>query len=376
MLRDKKQLILTTKESLMSKSLLSIIFTIALSQASFASEVSIIGTVPVVVETSKPQSLTASNLSQKPKIVLLQRVKLSAKAKQALVRRVQQIRQLKFKSKISSNIKNSYPDVLDLGMNGTPVLDQGLHGSCVTFASAGAFDAVIGKGHYISELCALTLGNYIATKYTNYPSGWSGSTGTLVLNQFFSFGIISLEKQKSSGCGGLYYYPSQDPYQEGSPMTIDEYLSLSENVANDYTWQSILTQKDAFSENYNSNKTIDDVKAELNKGNRLIFGTLLDINYGNNGAVGTYHKSHDTWMLTPEIAKEVEDLDTGHQMIIIGYDDNAIIRSNSGAENKGLFILRNSWGSSAGDHGNYYMTYEHFKAMTDEVQLIKKKSQL
>jgi C1A family cysteine protease len=39
-------------------------------------------------------------------------------------------------------------------------------------------------------------------------------------------------------------------------------------------------------------------------------------------------------------------------MIVTGYDDK-----------QQLFKIRNSWGASAGEKGNYYMTYSFFNAM-------------
>lgn len=42
---------------------------------------------------------------------------------------------------------------VELGMNSVPVLDQGSYGTCVTFATTAAMDAVLGLGDYISQQC-------------------------------------------------------------------------------------------------------------------------------------------------------------------------------------------------------------------------------
>lgn len=93
---------------------------------------------------------------------------------------------------------------------------------------------------------------------------------------------------------------------------------------------------------------------------------------GGVGALGSYHAHHDTWVLTPEIEDDVNsgEIYAGHEMILIGYDDDATVTADDGTVNKGLLHLRNSWSEGAGDHGDYYMSYAHFKALTMEVQTI------
>ncbi len=359
----------------MKKFALSTTFILVASQCAFASDVSIVGSIPTVVESNIPHSFSYSDLTQKPNIVLLQKVKLSNNAKHALIERTKKIKNRSYKALYSAN-NQTLPETLDIGMNGTPVLNQGAHGSCVTFANSGAFDALIGQGDYVSELCSLTLGNYLEEQDDDYPSGWDGSWGPIVLEQFFKYGIVSIKQQKENGCGGLKTYPVYDPSEKGDSMSVKQYSALSEDISNKFTWQPIIKLDDAFKGDYNPNKAINNIKLELNDGNRVTFGVLLDVRYGSNGAVGSHNKRNDTWMLTPEIEQDVKDdnIDAGHEMVIIGYDDNAVVRSNSGVENKGLFILRNSWGKSAGDRGNYYMTYDHFKLMTMEAQSLKVKS--
>ena len=121
------------------------------------------------------------------------------------------------------------------------------------------------------------------------------------------------------------------------------------------------------------------VKKALNDGSRVTFGVLLDVAQGSNGAVGKHHVyfSYDTWMLTPAIIDDIKHnlVDAGHQMIITGYDDNAVIKDSWGHKNKGLLTLRNSWGFLAGDYGNYYMSYDHFMAMAHGIQVITPKKQ-
>lgn len=63
-------------------------------------------------------------------------------------------------------------------------------------------------------------------------------------------------------------------------------------------------------------------------------------------------------------------------MVIDGYDDNACAtyQTKDGTQKQqcGLLRLRNSLGSQAGDAGDYYMTYDYFKAMIIEAFVIGK----
>ncbi len=88
------------------------------------------------------------------------------------------------------------------------------------------------------------------------------------------------------------------------------------------------------------------------------------------GALGKYSANFDSWVLTPEIVEHIaikKEL-PGHEMIITGYDNDAVAIDAHGREHRGLFTLRNSWGSRAGDNGNFYMSYDYFKALAIEAQ--------
>ena len=60
-------------------------------------------------------------------------------------------------------------------------------------------------------------------------------------------------------------------------------------------------------------------------------------------------------------------INAGHAIIVIGYNDNAVITNPiDNSRHKGVLKLRNSWGEKAGDHGDYYMSYDYFKLMAEE----------
>ena len=101
-------------------------------------------------------------------------------------------------------------------MNDVPVLDQGAHGTCVTFAVTGAMDAAYTEATHVkgddqfSELCSLELGTTLERQSPidksgerTYPSGWDGSWGTVVLSQIKNHGLITKAYEKSHGCAGV-----------------------------------------------------------------------------------------------------------------------------------------------------------------------------
>ena len=85
-----------------------------------------------------------------------------------------------------------------------------------------------------------------------------------------------------------------------------------------------------------------------------------------------FQKHFDTWILTPKIIKNAKNggLKAGHEMVIIGYDDQAVVQAPNGQMSRGVFILRNSWGKQVGDGGNFYISYGYFKAFSNEAQVI------
>ncbi len=341
-----------------------------------AEEVKIVGRVDIPLQLpSQSRSLRATAKPGAVRHIALLKVELSDKARQ----------------KVESRVNEAVFDVNDmalataptkkvqLGMGSVPVLDQGAYGSCVMFAATAAVDAVINKGDYISQLCLLQLGRYLENNAYN-PSGWNGSLGGVVLNQMSVFGLVNKNKQIANGCGGLTGYPLEGTGSDilpGTEMTPADYHALSEPMDDDVVaWSSILDIYHVILDKYNPNTTLSQVKDTLNAGDRLIFVVLLPaVDKGLAGAVGKYHASNDSWLLTPEI---VDDLNTAdefppaHEMVITGYDDDAVAMDDHGRAHKGLLTLRNSWGANIGDKGNFYMSYDYFKSLVMEAQRIRR----
>ncbi len=349
--------------------------TLLASSCLYASQITITGTQTQPLNIENNHALFHSNLRFGPQTIKLLNVQIPSSLKSNLK---SQINKVKSGSEPKLNIHRltTSKTATQLGMNGVPVLNQGQHGTCATFANTAAVDALLEKGDYVSQLCQLQLGNYLAEN-GYFPSGWNGSTGPIVLNQMSMFGVISKKVESQQGCGGLDTYPIFGPDPEMS-MRPETYHNYSEKIADRYfSWSPILNMEDVMFNEYQSEATLEQVKNALSKGDRVTFGVLLfDFDLGTVGAVGSHHSKNDTWILTPDLVSDLENdpIFGGHEMIITGYDDNAIAKDKEGREYKGLLTLRNSWGKSAGNKGNFYMSYDYFKTLTIEAQRIRKVS--
>lgn len=315
---------------------------------------------------------TGIRASATPMTFMLPAIKLLPKARQYLQGK---LRHYAPDLSPAANFVGELPPHVHLGMQGTPVLDQGSHGSCATFANTAALDAVMGAGDYISQLCSLELGAYLAIHDRAEVSGWNGSWGPWVLDQIMTYGIIPKNYQKLEGCAGVREYPGDSMVDEGRPMSDGAFLEHSIPLKNLIEWKSLLRTPGTLSAQTDSDDLVTAIKQELAKGNRLTIGMLLDIQRGHAGALGQNKVIHDTWMITPEIVMDMieGDIAAGHELVITGYDDELVVQDEKGYMNRGVFTLRNSWSVLAGDQGDYYVTYDYIQMLGMEVQAIQLK---
>lgn len=333
----------------------------------FAQDIQVVGKLQSGVP--QPKQTFQANAITLPKSVTVMKIQLSEHGWSQL--------QEKTEAEISHHSEPSSEKIsggVQLGMNNVPVMDQGPHSTCVVFAHTAAISAALNKGDYFSELCQLQLGSYLE-KNAYTLSGWNGSFGPMVLNQMQVFGVVTKETQRKLGCGGYTEYPtyhSEEPKLELSPT---DYHLMSNPLPDQIGWSAILDAYHVFIDQVDPENTLTEVKKSLNAGDRLTFGILLfRLDQGIAGAVGKHTATNDSWVLTPEIIQSIESQDSevgGHEMIITGYDDNAIAVDPHGQIHKGLLTLRNSWGEKLGDKGNFYMSYDYFKALAIEVQRIR-----
>lgn len=87
------------------------------------------------------------------------------------------------------------------------------------------------------------------------------------------------------------------------------------------------------------NTKLSDLKSCLNSGYPFVFGFLVYSSFFSNTTTTTGQVSMPT---------QFDQLLGGHAVICLGYDDSIQ-----------KFICRNSWGSSWGDHGHFYIPYTY-----------------
>lgn len=351
----------------MKLSRLAVVLSFTFCSSLNARDIALDGTLPQIIKINRASKQGLPGYEIVKKEIRLLKIKLSDKAKQKLARKMKKTLHSNYPAIANANL----PQKVELGMNDLPVLNQGSHGSCVTFAATAAIDALIHKGDYISQLCQLQLGNFLQN-HSYQMSGWNGTIGRTVLGQMENFGFVNKENEKANGCGGFTEYPLRGSAPD-TAIDLDDFFPMSESLENyDIYWSPILDFYQALNR-FDTSKTLEAVKAALAEGDRIIFATLLvDTDKGLAGAVGTKVTANDTWVLTPEIERDLylrPDF-AGHEMVITGYDDNAVAKDEAGREHRGLFTLRNSWGEDVGDRGTFYISYDYFKVLVVEATRI------
>lgn len=346
-----------------------IFFTLFISVGLNAQSIEVVGSMQQPIMPSaqiKSRQLLKAPSKQYKNISLL-RIKLSSDAQKTFLNRRKSIL-----TSIDSSPRSEFGKHVQLGMNRVPVFDQGLHGTCATFAATAAIDAALNRGDYISQLCLLQLGQTLE-RFSNYPSGWDGSLGKIILNEIEWFGVVNKENE-ALGCGGVTMYPLNEDVPK-SEMSLEEYHKVSISLEEQVGWSSILDVSDL---HWNKPDTLDilnQVKASLDEGSRVTAGfLLLQPRIGTAGATGSYQAMYDTWVLTDDLLRDLIFFAEmgGHAMVVTGYDDNATVIDHKGVTHHGLLTLRSSWGEDVGDHGDFYMTYDYFQLAILEAYRIRR----
>jgi hypothetical protein len=202
-----------------------------------------------------------------------------------------------------------------------PVGDQGSQGSCVAWA----------VGYYYKTYqewqdygWSLTDPNHIfspAFIYNHIDGGWDGGA-------FFS---DALKLLTDNGCASI----AEFPYNQS-----------------DYTsWPGELVYRDAIK--YRSDSAyyiqtndmtgIEQVKQLLLNGNIAVIGINI---YGNFDNIKNYKNTYC-------VKDKTGNNRGGHALTLVGYDDNKVT-----ADGNGAFRLVNQWGTSFGDNGFCWMSYQ------------------
>lgn len=344
------------------KTILSIILSLLVSSQVFAEDgLTMVGTSEQSISVTHANTLLPQGLKE----VKVIEYELSDTLQEQLYQQAQR--------RLSQTVPNiatqnsSLPKKVQLGMANVPVLDQGLHGTCSAFAVTAAVDALLKRGHYVSELCLLQLGNYLHDQQDG-PSGWDGGNGERHLSRIKQYGIISMANQHLYGCGGYRLYPAYY-FTPSNGMSPNDYAQMSNSaMTKNLKWKTI-DRSPYLRRDIASTLFLQQIKMALHSGSRLVVSMLLPKNYWYSlGATGKYHFWNDTWVLTSDIAEELkhEKRMAGHEMVLTGYDDTAKALDSAGHVHQGLFKVRSSWSALVGDWGDFYISYDYAEILLHE----------
>ncbi len=230
---------------------------------------------------------------------------------------------------------------VDLGMADVPVFDQGAYGTCVTFATTSAMNALLQKGDFISQQCTLQLNRILGQDL------WNGAYfSSQIIDPLKKYGIVKQGQgsEKEGKCNSDY------PNIFGM-ITVSGYKNRAKNSGAD---ASKIQYK------YYSMIKLNDVKKSLDKHHRVTvgFGILAGQDpisvQGFNLKIKNQETSGGLWACQQSSSESTYcgRPNSGHEVVIIGYDDS-----------QQLLKVRNSWSDASGDNGDFYMTYTFFKAM-------------
>lgn len=242
--------------------------------------------------------------------------------------------------KLANAYQQNLHFLVDLGMSNVPVLDQGNFGTCATFSTTAVLDALKNAGDYASQQCLLELGTYEEQNIDAF-SGWEGSDHYTILNRIQHYGIVDKKKCPHNYGGNNFV------------MQPEIYFTYSANGqwSHDFQWQN-LDPND--STDTDDTAALTALKKHIDSGHRVLIGTLLLLDQAVGQPIN--NKKTGLWDVPVGYSMSQFKLDVandkigGHSMIVIGYDDT-----------KQLLKIRNSWGTSLGDEGDFYMTYQYFK---------------
>jgi hypothetical protein len=251
---------------------------------------------------------------------------------------------------------SNLPAEKQLGMSNVPVLDQEDSPFEAVFASTAAIDAALNRGDHISQLCLIKLSNYMS------PIPDQGVILQQALSRLENYGFVMKRRQKDAKCEELPF------------INYENYHQYSKDLSNNgIVWSPILDLNKALYERTNTEKTLAEIQHVLNQDRRATVSFLtVQTASEDHGTTGSYRAKNDTWLLSAKIERDLYNHVEFffHSMIITGYDNNAITVDDEGQKHKGLLTLRSSWGNEAGDHGDFYMSYDYFRVLVIEAQQI------
>ena len=253
----------------------------------------------------------------------------------------------------------SLPPSYDLRLQGaiTSVKDQGYSGSCWAFATVKALESsLLLQG--LTDLQNTDLSESHLTWYTYHPSTSSkdslrgeGATITSSLYNAYSLGGTALFTQFTLARGSGAINENLAPFSAASKQDITNMAQQMTNASDSFRYRSNYQLMES---NCYDNASQEQIKeAIMNQG-------AMDISFYYEPACevtteagGTAYYQH---LYTGKAAKD----NANHSVAIIGWDDT-YSKDNFGSQkpsSDGAWLIANSYGSSYGDEGYFWLSYE------------------
>lgn len=234
------------------------------------------------------------------------------------------------KAEVSS--RGLLPDAVDLSANMPVPGNQGKQGSCVGWASA-----------YCVRSYYENIKNNRSFSLPADTSSWSDVfSPSFIYNQLnlqLDLGILVVDALICMKYVGAVSWKDM-PYSEKDYTTMPskDQMDLAVNhKINGYGKIGI---------------TADSIKTALSNGDPVLIGVVIDQGIVLNGR--NYQSS------SPYIWDHSQGYDVGgHALVIIGYDDS-----------KNAFKVQNSWGTSWGNNGYFWISYSYLKKCVKEAYIM------
>ncbi|HYG78472.1 MAG TPA: Calx-beta domain-containing protein [Planctomycetota bacterium] len=222
-----------------------------------------------------------------------------------------------------SRSRAALPATFDLSASMPLVGDQGQQGSCAAWTTAYAIKSFYERAD--SGLDITQRSNAFSPAYVYNQTNGGQDNGS---NHVINFGLIYRR-----GAAKL----SDMPYNESNftlwPTQAQSSQALKfRNNAIGSSWYGEIDKND-----------LQSIKSKLYEGNPLYIAFRVDDN------LKTSHLRTSSYVWYPGA-----NISGGHAVTVIGWDDN----KNDGAGHVGALKIQNSWGTSFGDQGYFWIAYD------------------
>ena len=220
------------------------------------------------------------------------------------------------------------PSVVDLRQWCSPIENQGSIGSCTAHAAASLVEyyerKAFGKHIDVSRL--------FLYKVSRNLLNWTGDTGAFLRTAMAALRLYGAPPE-------TYWPYNPEKYDDEPPAFV---YSLAQNYK---ATKYVKLDPPGISRE----KLLKCIKKNIAAGLPAMFGFVTYDSLVQARYTG----------LIPFPGKN-EQSKGGHAIFACGFDDNRVIRNNfTKEETRGVFIIRNSWGSGWGDKGYGYLPYEY-----------------